>query len=647
MPSRSLIVRDAILSIALLLCAGCQIVPSGQPARHPALVNADLPDVVPAWELLETQFATRSRYKLSPDGTKLAWTALTNNRGYRAVHVQPVQGGPTTVMAGTAFPIIEYYWAADSRHLLMTKDLDGSENEHILLADVEKPGSAPIDLTPAARSRNIVDDIPLDKPGTVYLRGNERNPATFDLYAVDIATGRRTLFAENDGTIQTWIFDEAGALRARVRQGRLEVADAASGAWRTTFALDGALKILSSPDEKGRVWATSNRHRDQTSLVRLDLNTGGEEVVYLEPSTDLAEVVIDRANRMPLAAASWPDYQNVYLFDPRLGKVLDRFNNDKRNIVSIASADYAFKKLIVQVATDEAWEDIYILDREAESLRLLVRNEGVVWRDRISPTEPFSFTSRDGKTIHGFLTTPKGVKAKGLPMVVLVHGGPWSEDRWGFSDSAQFLANRGYAVLRINYRGSSGHGRAFLLAAVHEFAGKMHQDLVDGVRWAIDRGVADPAHIAIMGASYGGYAALVGLTVTPELFAAGIEMNGMSDLAAFSDHLPPYWPPDIWRTFVGDPRNAADRKAMIDRSPLAHVDRITSPLLALQSTNDVRVKHDQFDSLIKAMRAAGKPVEAIEFPNEGHTPRRAKDYYEFYRASELFLGKHLGGRVGP
>ncbi len=645
MPSRVSVVRGAILFVALSLCAGCQIVPQGEPARHPALASADLPEIVPAWELLETQFATRSRYRLSPDGTKLAWTALTNNRGYRAVHVQPVQGGPTTVMAGTAFPIIEYYWAADSRHLLMTKDLDGSENDHILLADIEQPGKAPIDLTPVVRSRNIVDNIPLGKPGTVYLRGNERNPTTFDLYAIDIATGRRTLFAENDGTIQTWIFDEAGALRARVRQGRLELRDATSDAWRETFVLDGAVKILSSPDEKGRIWAASNRRRDQTSLVRLDLNTGAEEVLYLEPSIDLAEVVIDRENRLPLAAASWPDYQNVYVFDARVAKVLDRFNDDKRNIVSIVSADYAFKKLIVQVATDEAWEDIFLLDRETGSLRLLVRNEGIAWRDRISPTEPFSFTSRDGMTIHGFLTTPKGAKPKGLPMVVLVHGGPWSEDRWGFSDSTQFLANRGYAVLRINYRGSSGHGRTFLLAAAHEFAGEMHQDLVDGVHWAIERGVADPAHIAIMGASYGGY--LVGLTVTPELFAAGIEMNGMSDLATFSDHLPPYWPPDIWRTFVGDPKNAADRKAMIDRSPLAHVDRITGPLLALQSANDIRVKHDQFDSLVKAMRSAGKSVEAIEFPNEGHTPRQAKDYYEFYRASELFLAKHLGGRAGP
>jgi len=645
MSSANRILATATLLLLPVLCAGCMT--PGQSARHPGLSSAHLPPVVPAWGMVESEFKQRTGYSLSPDGTKLAWTAI--ELGYRALHVQAVGGGPVTIIAGDHFSTSVYSWGADSRHILINKDEDGSENDHIVVADIERPDQPLVDATPAPGSKNIVDTIPTKAPGTVFIRSNERNPRHFDLFALDLATGQKTLVAENDGEISSWVVDESGRLYGRWRRSRFERRDPASGAWRSTFALEGgdALRLLAAPDETGRVWARSNRHRDRSALVRLDLGSGAEEEIYADPIVDIGEVVIDPAGQRPLLAETWPDYQQLRIFDDRLSAALAKLSSDRRNIVSITSIDRASGNMIIARQSEDGWNEFYLLERASLTPQLLVRNERTAWHDRISPTEPISFVARDQLTVRGFLTLPLGAAGKRLPTVVLVHGGPWAQDRWGFDSWTQFLANRGYAVLRINYRGSTGYGRRFEQAARREFGGKMHQDLVDGVAWAVARGVADPGAIAIMGASYGGYAALVGLTATPDLFAAGIEMNGMSDLVAFAEHLPPYWPPARWQSYVGDPAKPADRSLMSERSPLSHVDRIKRPLLAFQSLNDVRVKRDQFDRLAAAMHALGKPIETVEFLDAGHSPHWAEDDFRFYRDSERFLAAHLGGRAGP
>ncbi len=628
-----------------VLGAGCMT--ASQSARHPGLAAAQLPAIVPAWEMIEGEFKNRAGYSLSPDGGKLAWTAI--ELGYSTLHVQAIERGPVTVIPGDHFAITAYRWAADSRHILIDQDEDGAENDHILVADVERPDQALVDATPAPGSRSIVDFVPAKAPGMVFIRSNERNPRLFDLYALDLVSGRKTLVAQNDGAISSWVIDDFGRLYGRWRGLQFERRDVASGAWRGSFALDSGdtLLLIGAPDANGRVWARSNRHRDLIVLVRVDLASGAEEEIYADPAADIADAVIEPDGQAPLLAESWPDYQRLKVFAGPLGETLAGLAAERGSIVSVTSIDRVQRNLIVARQSEDGRSEFYLLDRASRTLKLLARNERTAWQGRISPTEPIAVTARDGLVLHGFLTLPLGATGKRLPMVLLVHGGPWAQDRWGFDRWTQFLANRGYAVLRVNYRGSTGYGRAFEQAAKREFGGKMHQDLVDAVAWAVARGVADPAAIGIMGASYGGYAVLVGLTATPDLFAAGIEMNGISDLVAFSEHLPPYWSPWRWRAYVGDPTKTADRGAMIDKSPLSHVGSIKRPLLAFQSRNDVRVTRDQLDRLAAAMRAAGKPIETVDFPDAGHSPHWAEDNYRFFRDSERFLATHLGGRVGP
>ncbi|MBV8652393.1 MAG: S9 family peptidase [Alphaproteobacteria bacterium] len=602
---------------------------------------------MPTWGIMRVGIEGRTRYRLSPDGTKLSWIAFEND--FAALHVQAVGGGPVTIISLYRVPILNYAWTADNRHILIDRDDDGTENDHILVADIEHPEN-PVDATPAPGSKSIAYFVPSANPRIAYITSNERDRTEFDLYAVDLASGTKMLVDTADGTPTRWLIDRDGTVRGRIRKSWYAVHDAATGAfderWRIT---PGDFFIpVGDVGKDGNGWAFSNHQRDRMALVRFNLETGEESEIYSDPTVDVTDALIDRDRQTPLLAMSWPDRQNLHVFEPALAAALAEIRGDESNVLTIAATDDAQQSLIVEIdSADEGWTETYLLDRRNYAHRLLGRNERDIWRHRISPTMPISIKALDGLVLHGFLTLPKGAPAQHLPMVLQVHGGPWDRDRWGFATQTQFLANRGYAVLRVNYRGSTGYGRKFLAAGIRQFGKAMQQDLSDAVAWAVEQGIADPDKVAIMGGSYGGYAAMMGLVRTPKLYAAAVEFNGMTDLVAFSEALPPYWNRQIWDGFVGDPKKAGDRDRMKDASPLTHIDRISRPLLALQSLNDVRVKHDQFDRFVAAMRAAGKTVEAVEFPAEGHSPRNATDLYNYYRDVERFLAKYLGGRAGP
>jgi len=314
----------------------------------------------------------------------------------------------------------------------------------------------------------------------------------------------------------------------------------------------------------------------------------------------------------------------------------------------ILSEDRQRRWMTFAVGADRDDEAVYLIDRATRETKVLAESPLRSYHDQLAPIEPVTLPARDGLTLHGLLTVPLGTTGP-RPMVLLVHGGPWSRDRWGFDPTVQFLANRGYAVLQVNYRGSTGFGRDFLLAGTREFARKMHDDLIDGVRWAIDRGVADPKRVAIMGASYGGYSALSGAAFSPDVFVAAVARVGISDMVSLIEDWPKYWRTGdmgFWSRFFGDPRKPEERSLLAERSPLNHADAIRVPLLVAQGANDVRVRRDHSDRIIAALRARNHDVEYLLFPDEGHGINRTPNRIAFMRAVERFLARHLGGRDG-
>ncbi|HHD56974.1 MAG TPA: S9 family peptidase [Desulfobulbaceae bacterium] len=377
----------------------------------------------------------------------------------------------------------------------------------------------------------------------------------------------------------------------------------------------------------------------------MDLNDGSTEHVYSEENVDLGMVYISQVTDKPLFAASMPDYPRIHFFDPAVQEEFDRMQMQYEGYIRFVSSDNAERTVIVNVFSDKV-ESYYLYQRDSGKMTLLGKDPLSRYASSLGTTTPVSFTSRDGLLINGYLTMPKGLEGKPAPMVLRVHGGPWARDRYGMDETIQFLANRGYAVLQVNYRGSAGYGKQFMEAGKGEFARKMHTDLIDGVNWAIEQGIADKDKICIFGGSYGGYATLVGMTFTPDVFACGVDLVGPSNLVSLSRNTPPYWKNfmPFWHKYVGNPEIPEQREDMESRSPLYKVDFVKNPLLIVQGANDPRVKQMEADQMVKALRESGKEVEYLLFKDEGHGIRKWTNDLIFHRKMEDFLAKHLGGR---
>ncbi|HUN53227.1 MAG TPA: S9 family peptidase [Candidatus Sulfotelmatobacter sp.] len=609
--------------------------------------------IIPVNELLQPEAATTWGYQVSPDGRELSWIAMVDN--LPLVHVRRLDA-PTTVVVATPFPVAGYRWAEDSRHILFQVDSAGSENTQIFVTDVERPQAAPVDMTPYPNTRNTLFAAPSAAPDSVLILSNRRDPSQFDLYRLGLDGAPPKLIDQNPGDVVTWYTDSRGAPYARLRGEAsdhrvMEFRDETTGRWRPLLklAFEDTLRLLDAPRDHSTVWALSNRGRDRVSLVQLDLATGKEAVVLSDPVADLEGAWTDDITGMPLLVWSWPDYQRLTFLDDGLAADFRRFTAGGPSAIRVLSTDHARQHIVVEVFSDERGTETYLLDRQNHQESLLSGSLLNRFRDRFPVTTPIAFKSRDGLLLHGYLTLPKGSSGRRLPLVLAVHGGPWARDFWPLDGFTLMLANRGYAVLRVNYRGSAGYGRAFREAAIGEFAGRMQDDLIDGVHWAVARGIADPKRVAIVGASYGGYAALVGMSFTPQIFAAGVDLFGISDLPSFYRGVPAYWKNEmpLWQKYVGDPDRPQDLRAMEAKSPLAHAAAIDRPLLVVQGANDVRVRRDQSDRLVAALRAAGKPVTYVVFPEEGHGIIKAQDLAYYYHELELFLARTLGGSVGP
>ena len=630
--------------VALLVLGGCATT-----ASHPSLTDANLPKLIPVRQFV-ANVDYNSGYRISPDGKKIAWNGVS--RLQDAILWRNLDSKATSALrfAKSSPGLI---WAADSQHLLYHEDPSGRENYHVYAVDTADPKLIRRNLTPYPGVKAFIARVPASVSDFIYIFHNRRDASVFDLYSINLVSGEESLlFENNENTIQTLV-DDDGNIRARVRQTDnarvLEVpASFLSSKWKTliTAGRFDSIKPVDLSDDGSHLYLLSNVARDKRALSKINLETGVEQTLLSHNDVDIDYIFMSQRDRRPLLAYATPDYPELIFLDEKLEQRLARFRPADRpaglNIMSIDRQE--------RHATISNWDasgaSYHLIDLVSGQSELLGEGSSRKLSASLVENKPISLSASDGMQLHGYLSLPKIKNTSSLPTVLLVHGGPWARDWWGYKTAVQFYANRGYAVLQINYRGSNGYGRAYMDAAVGEFAGKMHQDLVDAVDWAIDEGIADPKRIAIVGGSYGGYATLVGMTMTPGKFACGIDNVGVSDLATLIESAPPYWKPwlPLWHKFVGDPADAQQRKIMDAKSPLNYASQMLGPLLVFHGANDPRVNIDQSDRMVSNLKAAGKDVNYIVIKGEGHGFDHWKNQLDYYRKAEDFLAQCLGGR---
>jgi dipeptidyl aminopeptidase/acylaminoacyl peptidase len=639
------------LALVLLFGAGMlALVWALQPASTFAEAEARLPELISIRDLFANANA-RWSYKLSPDGKRLGW--IGSYEGHPTVHFQKL-GDDAVHALRTDRDIWDFWWVQDSRRIFFSWDAQGDENWHLLMADTDHPGEPYVDLTPWPGRTARVHQVFPDDPVHILIEDNRRDVASFDLHRMDLDTGETELLFENPGDVRAWITDPHGAMWGRIRGDAswgLELWRAASGRWERRFGGESGerFEVVGRPLDPTLVWALSSRGRDRVALVQVDLETGAEEVVHAHPEVDVDGASADLETYALRSAWSTPGLPEARHFEPKVARVLEGFRQDRIANVWVTGASRDERIWSVSVSSDTEGTSYYLVDGETGARTLLHEADVARFRDRFAPMQPIAFTARDGLRIHGYLTLPKGSSGARLPLVLDVHGGPWWRWRWGFNHAAQFLANRGYAVLQVNYRGSTGYGRRFMEAAIGESGGRVQDDLLDAVAWAVERGIADPARVAIYGWDYGGYAALHALTATPTAFAAGVAASAPADWVAALEQMPPYWRHYAARytAYLGDPADPEQRKALRALSPIHRLDRVVRPLLVIQGARDIRGMTEQAHAVVAALRARQAPVEYLEFPDEGHWIQNWQNNVRLYRSLESFLGAHLGGRRSP
>lgn len=593
-------------------------------------------------------------FRLSDDGSMLGFMQPVSVNGAPRrmnVFVQSLKGStpvgkPRRLTAETARDISIYYWKGN-RRILYTKDFGGDENFHVVSIDV-KSGQVS-DLTPGDKVRaELLDDLPND-PHHILVSHNRRNAEIFDVYRVDLRTGHERLVAKNPGDIVGWTTDHAGKVRGAVRTDGLNTMllyrSHEREAFKTIVTTDykTEVDIAAFTADNKRFYAISNRGRDKKALVIIDpAKPDLEELVFAHPEVDVAGVSWSRLHKKITELGYVTDRSQRHFFDAATEQ---RYRQIEAKVpgmvVHLQSGTYAEDKFIVAASNDRTPGTRYIFDARSNSLSKLADINPKIAEQDMAPMQAVSYTSRDGLTLHGYLTLPQGRGDKNLPCIINPHGGPWARDEWGYNPEIQFLANRGYCVLQMNFRGSTGYGRQFWEASFGQWGLKMQDDISDGVQWLISRGTADPQRIAIYGASYGGYATLAGVAFTPDLYAAAVNYVGVSNLFTFMNTIPPYWRPQLpkFHDMVGHPERDKDR--LTRTSPALNADKIKTPLLVVQGARDPRVNKAESDQMVQALRARGVDVPYLVKDNEGHGFYNEENQYEFYETMEAFLAKHL------
>jgi dipeptidyl aminopeptidase/acylaminoacyl peptidase len=607
---------------------------------------ADKPPLIDVRQFFRNSEQTGDR--ISPDGDYVAYLAPWSDR--LNVWVRKLgQDQAVRITSDTARDIRSFTWTTDER-IVYAQDTAGDEN--FKLFSVKRDGSSAINLTPWDKVRADMVDVPYKDPRHIIIQHNKRDPKLFDAYRVDVETGAAELLVQNPGDVAGYSTDHDGVIRIEsVSDGvtakllyRASAKEPFKQVLQTNFREQVNPQFFTA-DNKHLI-ATSNIGRDKAALVELDPATAKEiRVIYQNPEVDVDSGLWSE-KRQVLEGATFTTDRLHYVFFDREREALQKNWEAKLQGVEVlaGSVDRDEAHWIVKTNSDRSRGDYYLYDAKAAELTHLANPAPWIKPDQMAAMTPIAYQSRDGLTIHGYLTLPPGVEAKNLPMVVNPHGGPWARDQWGYDPEVQFLANRGYAVLQPNFRGSTGYGRKFWELGFGQWGRTMQDDISDGVAYVVKQGIADPRRIGIYGGSYGGYATLAGVAFSPQLYAAAVDYVGVANLQTFMKTIPPYWEPfrQMMEVMVGK-----DPATLAAESPVNSVDQIRAPLLIAQGLHDPRVNKNESDQMVKALKARGIDVPYMVKDNEGHGFHNEENRFAFYRAMEQFFGKYLGGAVGP
>jgi dipeptidyl aminopeptidase/acylaminoacyl peptidase len=616
----------------------------------------------------------RAQVRISHDGRHLSWLAPVD--GVMNVWVAPVDDldSAKPVTHDKKRGIGQYRWAYTNEHILYQQDEGGNENWNIHAVDLKTGSERNLTPNPAVAAR--IAEVSDSFPDEILVSINDRVPQFHDLYRINIRTGESTLLMQNPGAINGnpvagLATDNDFQVRFAITfmpdggQEVLEIQpqpdrESATTEWKSFMRIPFEETMgtsLGGFDRSGqRAYLTDSRGRDTAAMVMLDLQSGDQQVLAQHPRADATGALSDPKTLAPQAVSFNYTRQEWKVIDPAIEADMEYLSTVADGEMQISSRTLDDRLWTVAYIMDDGPVRYYLYDRPAKKATFLFTNRKALENLPLAKMQPVIVKARDGLDLVCYLTVPASADSDGdgrpdqpLPMVLNVHGGPWARDSWGYNPLHQWLANRGYAVLSVNFRGSTGFGKAFLNAGNREWAGKMHDDLLDAVEWAVENQIAQRDRVAIMGGSYGGYATLVGLTFTPEVFACGVDIVGPSNINTLLQTIPPYWAPavSIWKHRVGDHTSAEGRQFLDSRSPLTRVDQITRPLLIGQGANDPRVKQSESDQIVKLMQEKKIPVTYVLYPDEGHGFARPQNRMSFFAVTESFLARHLGGRAQP
>jgi dipeptidyl aminopeptidase/acylaminoacyl peptidase len=639
------------LSLVCVLLLASIATANGDKSTAPPLIDRDIifgnPEIAAA--------------QLSPDGKYISF--LKPWKDTRNVYVKTVDepfSSARLLTTETKRPVAGYFWTRDSKYILYAKDNDGDENYNVYAVDpsakpaagAEAPPSR--DLTGLKGVRVMLYEVPKSDPDVVYIGLNDRDKAWHDLYKLKISTGEKTLMRKNTERITGWVFDLKGQLRMATRSaenGDTEMLRVDADGFTKVYScsvFETCHPLQFQPGDQ-RVYMETNRGTDLISLVLFDPQTSKTEMVESDPlgKVDFGGALFSEANHELVEtwyiAARTKTYYKNKAFGDDVHWIEHKFPDQEIIVVSRTKDEQDW--LVTAVSDTEPGETL-LFDRKTQTLTPEFKVREKLPRADLAQMKAVTYKSSDGLEIPAYLTLPKGAEAKNLPTLIIPHGGPWGRDQWGYNPLAQFFANRGYAVLMPNFRGSTGYGRTFLDAGNLEWGRKMQDDLTWGAKFLVSQGTADPKRLGILGGSYGGYATLAGVAFTPDLYAAAVDIVGPSNLITLMDSIPPYW--ESIRTMfykrMGDPNTPQGKRLLVEESPLTSADKIRTPLLVAQGANDPRVNRREAEQIVIALRDRGFPVEYILAPDEGHGFARPVNNLALFMASEKFLASHLGGK---
>jgi len=629
-----------ILSLILLLMLACK------DTKKSDTVALNPPPTIPVEDFFKN--SEKRTFRLSPDGIYIAYMAPFENR--MNIHVRKFDNDSVIrVTSVTDRDLSGYFWANNDR-LVYIRDQGGNENFHLFAVD--RDGSNEKDLTPFDGVRaQIIDDLE-DNEEEMIVGLNKRIPQVFDPYRINIKTGEMKLLYENPGNITGWGTDHDGKIRlAYVTNGvdntimyRDNEDEPFEDVITTNFKQTLAPQFFDF-DNGSIVYAVSNLGRDKAAVVKYDLKEKKElEEIFSNNEVDVDGISYSNKRKVPTVISYTKAKLNRKYLDKEMEAIFTKLEEElgADNEYYLTSSNKNEDKFLVYVGNDKTRGSYYYYDKESDKIDHMADLSPWVKSEQMAEMKPITYTSRDGITINGYLTLPVGREAKNLPVVINPHGGPWARDNWGFNPEVQLLANRGYAVLQMNFRGSTGYGKEFWESSFKKWGQEMQNDVTDGVKWLIDEGIADPKRVAIYGGSYGGYAALAGITNTPDLYAAAVDYVGVANIFTFMETIPPYWEPykKMLYEMVGDP-NTIDSVMIKANSPVFNVDKIKAALFIAQGANDPRVKQSESDQMVEALKKNGVNVQYMLKENEGHGFRNEENRFDFYNAMTKFLDENL------